>query len=137
MKTVDLRKSYLRTLESGDVVITTKGFEFELYLKDGSEEIWLDKHSGLKWYPKDEDTFTRSEALALFSLPERRLPTVEEFEDAENHGFREVLPGVGNWFWSSSSNYMSKDFAPVFNGVYGEIGYEYYDDCLSILTVSQ
>ncbi len=119
--TVDLRKKIgLRELPVGSIVITSKGFSFELANKIGNKETWKDLDSKLVWYPKEEDIFTHYQAVEKFNSKSKRLPTIKEFEEAESHGFREVLSDLNHWFWSASLYPSDTDFARGFYGNYGD-----------------
>ena len=101
-KTIDLRvpKHDLRKVKTGTLVITSKGFKFKLVkrTKDGKES-WKDLTSGIIWYDKEDSNYTYEEAITKFG---ESLPTKEDFETAETHGFREILPNMGYWYWSAS-----------------------------------
>src|ERR1022692_2425868 len=103
---IDLRKPDLKTIEIGTVVITTKGFEFSR-VADG----WKDMTSGLKWFYPEPGKLNHHKAMEKYNSPFKRLPTKEEFEDAEKHGFREVLGIDSGWFWSSSVYPNYTDYA--------------------------
>lgn len=121
---IDLRKPDLRIVSVGTIVITSKGFEFELIDRDTDDkETWKDLTSGLKWFDKEDKNYTHDQAMELFKSPEKRLPTIEEFEEAEEHGFREVLPNIDYWFWSASLNPNDSEVARDFNGVNGSTYY--------------
>jgi hypothetical protein len=116
---IDLRKPNLRELEVGTVVISTKGFEFELVLKENEKESWKDLTSGITWHDIEDKRYTHHEAVKEF---EGRLPTKEEFEFAESHGFRDVLPNFLNkLFWSASVHPDNSYFAFYFNGYNGDV----------------
>ena len=54
------------------------------------------------------------------------LPTIEEFQKAEQDGIREVVPNMyGHWFWSASLYPSNAYFARVFSGY---DGYSYSRD---------
>ena len=56
------------------------------------------------------------------------LPKIEEFEQAEKDGVREVVPNMaGHWFWSASLDPNSTDIARDFSGGYGGSYYGYRD----------
>lgn len=113
---VDLRQPNLRKVPIGTIVITTKGFEFQKCRLDS----WKDLTSGLLWHDTKPGKYTHHEAVEKFG---GKLPTIQEFEVAEKHGFREVLPNIqGYWFWSSSLYSYNTDVAMVFSGFSGVSG---------------
>lgn len=123
---IDLRKPNLRELEVGTVVISTKGFEFELVLKENGKESWKDLTSGVTWHDIEDKRYDHIEAVKEFK---DKLPTKEEFEIAESHGFRSVLPNFLNRrFWSSSVHPDVSNNAFVFYGKYGDIYYDFRDN---------
>lgn len=117
---IDLRKPNLKELSVGTVVITSKGFNFELTQFVKGKQYWKDLSTGLVWLPKEEEKFSWDAAVAKFNTS---LPTIEEFELAEEHGFREVVSDMDGWFWSASLNPTVTDYARGFNGY---DGYSYY-----------
>ena len=127
-KTIDLRqpKYDLRKARVGTVVITSKGFKFKLMSRKTKKECWLDCTSKAIWHDREDKTYTHYEAVRKFG---DALPTIEEFKEAETHGFREVLPNMEHWFWSSSLNPNGTGFAQDFYGNGGSSNYysrDYY-----------
>lgn len=125
MTTIDLRISDLRNLKPGIEVISQKGFAFTFLGKtEQGKEIWLDQTSGLKWFEDDNgEGLNWYQSMEKFNSPEKRLPSKEEFELAEKHGFRDVLPKIEGYRWSSSVHPYYAAYAYGFNGSYGGIDY--------------
>jgi hypothetical protein len=126
MKTIDLReKPDLRKVEVGTRVISSKGYEFELLSRDQSEkeikERWVDLKTNVIWGPIIKESLNFNDANRKY-----QLPTKEEFETAERHGFREIIGISSGSFWSSSAYFDV--YAWGFNGYNGHIdfGYRYY-----------
>jgi hypothetical protein len=117
---IDLRPPNLADVEVNTKVITSKGYSFTLTKKDNAgNQYWHDNTSGLIWGPVEQGKFSHHEATAKFG---NMLPTKEEFEEAEKHGFREVIPRIKDfWLWSSSVYPYYTDGACVFVGSYGGI----------------
>lgn len=139
---IDLRKPDLRKTLLGTVVITTTGHEFELIALKNGKESWRDLTSGLIWHDIEDDKITHYEAMEKFpQTADKRLPTIEEFEGAEKHGFREVLPNINYWFWSASfgPNYRAygTDYARGFNGYDGSSYYFIRGDQVSVRCISR
>lgn len=104
------------------IVTTSKGFKFEKL----GENHYKDLTTGLIWFPKEKEKLTHYKAMKKFNKPEKRLSTIEEFINAELHGFRELFNDMKNFcFWSSSLYPNNSDYARVFNGY---DGYSYYGD---------
>ncbi len=97
---LDLRKPNLREVPVGTIVITSIGHEFELLIRENGKESWRDLTSGLVWHDREDTEMTHYEAMNKFpQTADKRLPTIEEFEEAEKHGVREILPLIpGNLF---------------------------------------
>lgn len=120
---IDLRKIEkidLRTVPVRAIVTTSKGFDFELIERTSWKESWKDLASNLLWYDKDDWNGNHNEAIKKFGA---NLPTKEEFEIAENHGFRGVLPNINYWFWSVSVHPDDADLAYFFHGGNGYFAY--------------
>lgn len=130
---IDLRKPNLKELSVGTVVITSKGFNFELVQSVEGKQYWKDLSTGLVWLPKEEKKFSWDAAVAKFNTS---LPTIEEFQLAEERGFREVISDMDDWFWSASLNPTSTDSARVFYGYDGYSGYYGRDNGYSVRCVS-
>jgi len=116
----NLRILILRNVCVGHVVTTSKGFQFKLVSRDSGKESWLDIASGLTWHDREDESYTHHKAVEKFG---DSLPTIEEYRIAEKHGFREILPNMDHWFWSSSLYPSNADYAQDFVGTYGSSGY--------------
>lgn len=118
---IDLRKPDLRLIEVGTVVITSKGFEWELIERKAGKEAWLDRTSKLVWEDLEDDkTMTHYEAMEKYG---DKLPSKEIFEQGEEHGMREVLPNMDHAFFSSSVVPGLSGYAYDFDGRNGLIVY--------------
>ena len=122
-KTIDLRTSDLRKVPVGTTVITSKGFKFKLVSRKKGKESWKDLTSKLTWHDAEDEKYRHYQAQEKFG---NGFPTKEEFEVAESHGFREVVPNMANkWFWSSSVDPYSTYYAFGFGGDDGDIYYDF------------
>lgn len=110
---IDLRTPNLRDVPVGTEVKTSKGFVFVLIVRKDGKESWKDDTSGLTWHDTEDRNCTHHEAVEKFK---DSLPTIEEFKTAEEHGFREVLPNMGHWYWSSSLSSYVTAVARIFSG---------------------
>lgn len=115
---IDLRKPDLRTIEVGTIVISSKGFEWEIISRSLGKESWKDLTSGLLWADKEEGRFTHYAAIEKFK---DTLPTKKEWEQAEEHGVRDILPNIHHSFCSASVHPGNSNFAFGFDGNYGYI----------------
>ena len=117
----DLIYDYDNAFQVGDVVTTSKGFDFQLL----ENQAWKDITSGITWSDVEPKNYTFDDAVKTFGT---ELPTKEEFTIAESHGFREILPNMkNNWFWSPSVYPYYTDVAYVFSGNFGNIYYDVRD----------
>lgn len=121
MKIIDLS---FKDLKIGDVVKTKEGFTWVVYKKIRKKVYWLDKISGLVWHPVENEKYNHCDAIKKFA---DKLPTKEEWEEAEKHGIREISCMKNLWFWSSSMPLNGSDVAYVFHGYSGSIYYGYRD----------
>jgi hypothetical protein len=114
--------------KEGLQVKTRKGFLWTLENKDGGL-FWRDETSKLIWFPEETGKYNHHDAMKLEN-EKKRLPTKEEFEEAEKHGIREILDMNGKWFWSASVHpaYSGNayDFYGVNGGIYNFNRYNYY-----------
>ena len=118
-KTIDLRIPDLRKTKVGTTVITSKGVKFKLVSRKNGKETWQDLKTKLKWFDKEDDVYTFDSAVIKFG---DRLPTKEEFEVAETHGFSEVLPNIKDfYFWSASVVSYARSGAWIFNSTNGNV----------------
>lgn len=127
---IDLREKIdLRKVAVGTIVISTKGFEWELMeryssIKDDLEilkEAWKDLTTGIIWFDREDKTYTHYEAVEKFG---NKIPTIEEWEVAEDHGARDILPNMAHWFWSASLS-PPPSYAYGARGLYGYDGNSY------------
>jgi len=119
-------------------VKTSDGFEWT-EVKPG---YWKDEITGLIWGPKLEGKFNFeeavSEALRINELDLKwSVPTKKEWMTAEIHDFREVLPDIKDWFWSSSPSPDGSDLAYFFGGNNGVVGYDFRDSTSSVRLVGR
>ncbi len=102
----------------GTKCITTKGVIFERVKHTNLGEAWMGP-DGLIWGQTLKRRYIQSDAVALCNQLGVSLPTREDFERADTYGFREVLPGIQNWFWTSSAS--SPNYGFQYSGFFGYI----------------
>lgn len=117
---IDLRKPDLSQLQINDEVITSKGYKWILL----NNNTWRDETSELTWLCIEPLRYSYDEALKLEN-DLKRLPTKQEFQEAEENGIREVFNMSNNWFWSSSDYPGSLKYAYGFSGNNGDV-VDYY-----------
>ena len=124
--------SYQESSTNGGFVLVTRTKEFK--------EVQKDTKSGLLWGDRLPTTMSYDDAMKACkaNLAEVggvvsgtwRLPTIEEYKDANINGIRTALPNMYDWWWSSSVGRDSwdewDDFAWVFGGDDGDVSQDYY-----------
>jgi len=110
-------------LEPNTLVQSASGHEWKfIEYYDGDKEKWMDMKTGLVWYDVEDGMMNHRKAIELFNTDDKRLPTKEEWEEAEKHEIRFVLPNFDNmWFLSSSVHPGFSNVAYVFSGRDGDI----------------
>lgn len=108
-----------KNTQIGTRCITTKGVSFERVEHANLGEAWMGP-DGLIWGQTLKRRYIQSEAVALCNQLGVSLPTREDFERADAYGFREVLPGMQNWFWTSSTS-NSPNYGFQYSGFFGYI----------------
>lgn len=102
------------TPEPTEIKTTSTGHKWEV-----TDTTAKDLATGLVWDLKDEEGyFTYDEAVDKFG---DKLPTIEEFRIAEEHGCRDVLNFKDTWYWSASvvSNFSA--YAWLFYAANGNV----------------
>ena len=100
--------------------------------KEG-HEVHKDLVSGLIWSDRLINTMSHYHAqkvcesdlneVAGLKNTFWRLPSIEEYDEAEKNGIRKALPNMNYWFWSSSVHRSNSYGAWLF---YGGNGFTYY-----------
>lgn len=87
---------------------------------------WIDQTSKLEWMNEFKAGLNHYDAEKWATEQKMRLPTREEFIEAESHGIRELPDMVwkGYWFWSSTQYRGYSDSAYEFNGANGYADYD-------------
>ncbi|MFZ4715886.1 MAG: DUF1566 domain-containing protein [Bacteriovoracaceae bacterium] len=115
------------------------------------KEVHKDTKTGLLWGDRLPSTMSHDNAekacmadlaeVAKISEFAWRLPSKEEYEEAEKNGIRKALPNMNYWFWSSSVNLKNSSEAWVFQGNYGRMDYifryDFYQEDISTRCVAR
>lgn len=116
---------------------------------EGGNEVYKDLVSGLIWSDPLTITMNYSQAqkicgpnlneVAGIKNTTWRLPSKEEYEEAEKNGIRKALPNMNDWwFWSSTQHHRFSTDAWLFNGLYGNTDYRNMNfDNVSVRCVAQ
>jgi hypothetical protein len=113
--------SYQLTSEKEGFVLVTRSKDFK--------EVHKEVSTGLLWsdrlrFPMDHFRAEKAcnadlEEVAGISGVTWRLPSIDEYQEAEKNGIRRVLPNMRYWFWSSSVHSINSSNAWLFMGVDG------------------
>jgi len=125
-------------LEPNTLVHSVSGHRWKfIEYYDGDKEKWMDVQTGLVWCDVEDDTMTHYKAIELFNTDDKRLPTKEEWEEAEKHEIRFVLPNFNNkWFWSSSVHPDYSYYAYIFDGRGGDFVFDRFNGWVSVRCIS-
>lgn len=106
-----------------------KAGNFVLQSRDeNGAEIWKDKRSGLTWSDRLPDSMTQgSAATACEALKlggkSWRLPSMDEFKEANNHKIVSALSNMNYMFWSSSEcrgyDFTREEAYPFYSFTFG------------------
>lgn len=119
--------SYQLTSEKEGFVLVTRTKEFK--------EVHKEISTGLLWGDRLPSTMTHyaaekackadlAEVAGINNSGAWRLPSKEEYEEAEKNGIRKALPNMNYWFWSSSEHRSYSDVAWLFSGGNGGADYD-------------
>lgn len=113
--------SYQLTSEKEGFVLVTRSKDFK--------EVHKEVSTGLFWsdrLPKTMDHYSAEKAcnsslkeVAGISGVTWRLPSIDEYKEAEKNGIRKALPNMNYWFWSSSVHRSYSSYAWLFDGFDG------------------
>lgn len=123
-------------------------------------QIWYDGQTGLLWGDRLDSAYSHRQAIT-FDSEDRptgkdicdsdegqraaagiqskkfRLPTIQDFDQAEADGIREVLPNMKFFFWTSSLYDPNKHYAHGYNGYGGNSYYGNRDGDYSVRCVAR
>ena len=104
------------------VTRTKKGKEVHKEIKTGL--LWGDRLSStMDHYAAKEACKANLEEVAKLNERTWRLPSKEEYEEAEKNGIRKALPNMNDVFWSSSVRRSGSNSAWMFAGDSGDADY--------------
>jgi hypothetical protein len=113
--------SYQLTSEKEGFVLVTRTKEFkEVHKEIKTGLLWGDRlPSRMNHYNAEKACKADLDEVAKLSGLTWRLPSIEEYEEAEKSGIRKALPNMNYWFWSSSVHRSYSSVAWLFNGYDG------------------
>jgi hypothetical protein len=116
--------SYQLTSEKEGFVLVTRSKDFnEVHKEVSTGLLWSDRlPSTMTHYNAERACKADLKEVAGISGVTWRLPSIDEYEEAEKNGIRKALPNMNYWFWSSSVKRSNSYFAWMF---YGGFGFDY------------
>lgn len=116
--------SNLSTSEKEGFVLVTRSKDFK--------EVHMEVYTGRLWSDRLPSTMTISSAkkACKATLPEVagisgvtwRLPSIDEYKEAEKKGIRKALPNMNYWFWSSSQSKFYTGDVYMYVSVFDTVG---------------
>lgn len=130
--------SYQLTSEKEGFVLVTRSMDFkEVHKELSTGLLWSDRlPSTMNHYRAEKACKADLKEVAGVSGVTWRLPSLEEYSEAEKSGLRQALPKMNYWFWTSS---VQGSFSSLFRGDQG-ISYDWvdrYDDYFSVRCVAR
>ena len=115
--------SYQLTSQKEGFVLVTRTKEFkEVHKEIKTGLLWGDRlPSAMSHYDAEKACKADLAEVAKISEVSWRLPSIEEYKEAEKNGIRKALPNMNYWFWSSSVHSNNSHVACMFYGVDGAI----------------
>lgn len=133
--------SYQLTSETEGFVLVTRSKDFkEVHKETSTGLLWSDRLPNYMTHYNAEKACNSSlKEVAGVEGVTWRLPSIDEYKEAEKNGIRKALPNMNYWFWSSSVHRSSSGSAWLFNGDYGySINYfRNYDSVDSVRCVAR
>lgn len=118
--------SYQRDSQKEGFVLVTRSKDFkEVHKEVSTGLLWSDRLPyTMNHYNAEKACKADLKEVAGISGVTWRLPSIDEYKEAEKSGIRKALPNMNYWFWSSSVHRDNSRFAWLFSG---DDGYTYYD----------
>jgi hypothetical protein len=108
---------------------------------NGAGTIWLDQATSIGWHPPQEGVHDWREAKRLCSSLGLSIPTVEDFQQAQDDGISVVDPkgtdGVRYWSASRSSSWSMGKLARAYEGPQGYVVHLLVDDRISVRCIER
>lgn len=131
--------SYQRTSNRGNFVLVTRSKAFK--------EVYKDLSSGLLWSDRLVGTTQHGGALkacrgdlnevAGLSKFEWKLPSIENYKEADKNGIRKALPNMNDTFWSSSVRFYISNLMWFYDGEHGSVKYTHSFSELSVRCIAR
>jgi hypothetical protein len=112
--------SYQLTSETEGFVLVTRSKDFkEVHKEISTGLLWSDRLASNMNHWRAEEACKVSLKVADISGVTWRLPTYDEYENADKKVIRNTLPNMNYLFWTSSRSVMTSRSAWMFDGEYG------------------
>lgn len=113
--------SYQLTSENEGFILVTRLNNFkEVYKETKTGLLWSDRLlNKMNRYNAQKVCKADLEEFADLSNVKWRLPSIDEYHEAQKNGISKELPNMNHWFWSSSVHRSHSKDAWLFNGVNG------------------
>jgi hypothetical protein len=107
--------------EAEGFVLVTRSKDFkEVHKEKSTGLLWSDRLPYMSHYNAETACSSNLKEVAGISGFTWRLPSIDEYKEAERNGIRKALPNMDNWFWSSSvhsyDDYNGSGSAWLFDG---------------------
>jgi hypothetical protein len=109
----------------GNFTLVTRTTEFkEIYLDEKSKLLWSDRLAdGMTHFKAQESCKSDLAEVVNVKGLTWRLPSIDEYKEADKNGARAALPNMSDWFWSSSVVRDNSYYAWAFVGHSGDVDY--------------
>lgn len=126
--------SYQLTSEKDGFVLVTRSKDFkEVHKELKTNLLWSDRlPNSMNHYSAQKVCNSSLKEVAGISGVTWRLPSIDEYKEAEKNGIRKALPNMSYWFWSSSVHRSDSYGAWLFNGDSGDAGDVYRGNNVSV-----
>lgn len=110
--------SYQLTSEKEGFVLVTRSKDFkEVHKEVSTGLLWSDRlPSTMSHYDVEKACKADLKEVVGISGVSWRLPSIDEYKEADKNGIRKALPNMNYWFWSSSVHRRNSNFAWLFDG---------------------
>lgn len=132
--------SYQSTSKKEGFILVTRSKDFyEVHKELSTGLLWSDRlNNSMDHYHAGKACKADLKEVAGIEGLAWRLPSINEYKEAEKNGIRRALPSMNYfWFWSSSVHRDSSDSAWLFNGSVGTFSVIRYNYDFSVRCVAR
>jgi hypothetical protein len=129
--------SQLNSEKAGFVLVTRSKDFHEVHKEISTGLLWSERLSSYSDHFRALKICRANlKEMAGLKVLDWRLPSIEEFEQAEKNGIRRALPNMNYLFWSTSKDPEHSDAAKMFNGIWGITGGYYRNKSGSVRCIA-